>query len=67
MVALVLYILQLVSHAIYQLCPTPSTSLEQALDLVRLKRLNNLRAATLIHTVAPSSFVCMASSLLVEV
>lgn len=67
MVARVLYVLQLVSHAIYQLCPPPGTSLEQALGLVRLKRLNNPRAATSIHTVAPSSVVCVASLLLVEI
>lgn len=65
MAALVPYILQLVSHVIYQLCPPPpSVPLEQALDLVRLKRLNNLRAATLIDTAAPSSFAWLVCCLL---
>lgn len=46
--------------------PTPSTSRGRALDRAQPKRLNHLRAATFIHTVVPSSFVCPARSLPVE-
>jgi len=44
----------------------PSHPWSKALALVRPKRLKNRRAATLIHAASPSSFVCMASVLLVE-